>query len=324
MWDFPRIPFEPKLKLISALFGQLAVYNEKLIYDVLFKYDNFLIKNGFKDTPEKFLANVISQMASYGLPCDIIIIGRRRMGKSMLSLNLTEDGYLSREKPFDYKNFIDNYVLYSNKQRPPLQYDQYIIKDEGYLTSDRRRSMVRAQVESTADSNFNASFRAVSIENMQQYTDLDKRRIDVATILIMIKKQNDAKVFAAMNPLPITKQSFGFGVFDSDPSLLKDVDIANKILDSRAEYVFDIDWYNKEDSAMFKYYKGVKEEWQNKRHDRKSYDNSSGTPTKKDKVLELLEENKKLPLKKRKTTYQIAEEAGVVDSFVSMVKSGRR
>jgi hypothetical protein len=254
--------------MILSLFNLIDI-DSKFIEDHIDHYNNWIQKEKLEDTPENFFSYSISKMKNFDLDCNVLIIGRKRSSKSTLACDLVELIYKARNEKFNYREYVDNFVIYDNTQDTTGVYGGVYLDDELHLTADRRRSMTKGNVSKSVDINFFASLNAIHLGCIQNFSDLDQRIVDSASVLIIVDHRGEGMLFISSNVVAILKNTFGFEIFNERPELLKNTNVAPRSLRSLPSYICDIKWKDKRGEPFFEYYKKNKEAWQEKRKQEK-------------------------------------------------------
>jgi hypothetical protein len=264
--------------MLDSLFSLLDEVPYKVIYDGFSKFrkryqipfDGYVLDENFL-----FLNYAVSQAKNYDLDVSEVLVGRKRSSKSTEGLWEYYDVCQARDEPFDYKKFVDKYVVYDYSQTSQPEFSRFYLHDEKHLTGDRRRFMSRANVETSVDINFYADNLNINCNLIQNYSDLDTRVIDTATILKFVIRRGQGILFMSRDSIPIIKQDFGMWIFQQNPEMVKNSSVTQNMMRSKPEYVCDYTWNTMERRdtlgniiwryPLFDYYKLNKKIWQDKR-----------------------------------------------------------
>ena len=192
----------------------------------------------------------IARMTNYDLAFNALVIGRARGSKLTLVALLYELIYKAR-----------NIDIYTDEKYKSMLNQHYILDntvgldavtkgtkgdvnwfDDTHLVFDRRRSMGKKQIKETGDLNFYASMNYVNFYLMQNLSSLDSRITTIANVLILVIERGHALVFSDSKWLPLFYDRFGFEVFEENPKLAQNKDLAMKILKSRSEFICELTW----------------------------------------------------------------------------------
>lgn len=233
-------------------------------------YDGYAVDDNFL-----FSNYLMSQAKRYDISISEVLVGRKRSSKSTEGLWEVYDIYQGRNDKFNYKEYVDKYVIYDYSQMANDEEGSVRLNDEKHLTGDRRRFMSRANVETSVDINFYADNLNIDINLIQNYSDLDPRVIDTATILKFVLKRGHGMLFMSRDSIPIIKQDFGMWIFQQNPDMVKNSSVTQSMMRSKPEYVCDYFWNTMEKRddmgtitwqyPLFSYYKQNKKMWQNRR-----------------------------------------------------------
>lgn len=230
------------MKLFNPVASTIDVAAEERLY--LETCSKYKMKDNSNFNRLMFL---ISRMMQYDLPFNGIVLARARGSKSTLTATAFEKFYKMRGTD-----------IYTNKKYETMLNTQFILDDgsaivngakgqfnwfdDVHLIFDRRRSMSRKQAKDTGDLNFYASMNYVNFYLMQNLASLDSRITTISNVLFLIIERGTAMVFSDAKWLPFFYDRFGFDVFEDNPDIAKNKELALKILESKNEYMCTIRW----------------------------------------------------------------------------------
>ena len=236
-------------KIIYRLF---SLVSSKIDYDKemsLYKATCERLGWRYKSTVN-FVSFAISRMKAYDLAFNCIEVGRARGSKSTLTGAFFEKIYQARGedimKDDAYKLMLDKQYILDNT----VGIDAVMkgVKgavnwfDDTHLVFDRRRSMGKRQVKETGDLNFYASMNYVNFYLMQNLSSLDSRITTIANVLILVIERGKGLMFSDSKWLPLFYDRFGFEIFEENPKLANNKDLAMKILKSQKEFICELHW----------------------------------------------------------------------------------
>ncbi len=142
-------------------------------------------------------------------------------------------GFREAENTLLNNDWLNKGMLYSRFQQVNAFKNiknAFIGIDEGYLVADKRESMSYINILYTKAINIFASNNNIIFTNIQDLTDLDTRIVRKAHIIFVIKRRGLAYTYVKQNNLPIIHQQSIFDLFERNPSLLTNGNIADAML----------------------------------------------------------------------------------------------
>jgi hypothetical protein len=269
----PTQRLRPKKKIVDRLFSIANIGDTDLFFQKRMAEYRMLVHHS---NPLNFISYNVSAMPRWDLPCNIIIFGPSRIGKSVLALQIARRkhycGFTSSSlEEADHSmitnfDFVHQNIMYrqsddfTNVLKNPLALRTEII-DEGMLTFDNRESMKKANVKLGKMLNVFGNRLFTSIVNIQNLSNLDKRILDLANIVIGIDARGHGLVYMAQKNFALIKTTYGFEYIKEHPDLIeqgyeKGVYNLKKYVKS---YVCEITWPDLAGTELYTEYKKYKE-----------------------------------------------------------------